>query len=867
MSYFLKSVLFSKFSTFSFSKFFFGYLISANFLFLFYLFDDHSIPIPIVFFSTLFFSFLIGYSALFSILKSIGIPPFVKFIIYLTVGFCFYILWTFFTSAFSIQPLVVYPLLAFSTVIIFFYNKHKNSNSQNLKDDYLINYDENKTLVNNKQKKNNELLNQKNILLFSILIIFAVFIMLIFNHFEWWPPHGDYETHGVFSTIQIHEGKFASEIPFHPDMEIIYPLGIHVFSANSSLLYDITVAEFLLTLSGITVFLIFGIVMSIVLLFTKSIWLVSIVFISLFDVNNIDNIINDNIIGVNGGFSFWAHLVFGLLPSFVSFLIFLSFFLLILSTNTKSKLTLFLLAVAGAIVYPPTIVYSILAIMIFYITKILNKQNNTDPNKTHPLAPRLKLTSLFNMNILLVMVILFSLAEGSIIDFFQSFANSLEPTLEDRSRIYGLSESVIVDFYIVPILIGIFSSIYVIIKIQEFRFIGLFTLFLISLMLLLDSFGQYEFLFFGSRYIILVPIFSWITASLVVYSFIQPQLTKLNFNFKHKKNKLNEKKIVSTLSTKIFSNTPLRKYMIMILFTLFVIYFVAPDIPMMYENKIPVSFTREANVTPYVDGMKWIVNNIDSNDLIFSYVGESAGVFAWIQSIEYKQIISSQPSSFVDPITRGNLNAAMKNYHSSLNLQINLIQYDVNYVVITNQGPSHQTLQSYNFLETIYDDGFTTVFEVYRDDDLLKRNLHEALTTISKIPTNADKKSKEALEGLKRVEELRRLFPEYFEFWIIHIRLMEYISGDYYEIKPIYDDFINYLDVNRHIRSNIITNEQEFDEYYVSVLEQQANFALKYEKYADAIISYDKILGIKKIDLATSLKQADALEKFKKIQK
>ena len=82
------------------------YLVTTFCLFLFFIFNQTSIPLPLDFFVTLLFIFPVGYAILLPLKKFHEISAFIKIILCLSIGYLFNFMWSFFLSPFTTHAII-----------------------------------------------------------------------------------------------------------------------------------------------------------------------------------------------------------------------------------------------------------------------------------------------------------------------------------------------------------------------------------------------------------------------------------------------------------------------------------------------------------------------------------------------------------------------------------------------------------------------------------------------------------------------------------------------------------------------------------------------------------------------------------------
>jgi len=267
------------------------FLVGTLFIYIYLWVDERPLPLSLAFIATLMFCFPVGYATLTPLRNYIeNKPNIIKLILYLGIGYSFNFLWSFFASPFTVDPVVTFSLILFSTVITLYSIYHNNTfqeykNKQNhLNKNRKLNL---WRLVSYGLTKFYQMLptNKGNIVIFSAFVFLFLFIMLKIQTFGW-SPYGDANIHSYLIGIQIFNGSLLEHIPFLPNLKIDYPLGMHFFTANLSLLYNYPPPQSLLVLAGVSVFLLSAALLGIVYTLTRSSWLSTIVLLTSFYIHS-----------------------------------------------------------------------------------------------------------------------------------------------------------------------------------------------------------------------------------------------------------------------------------------------------------------------------------------------------------------------------------------------------------------------------------------------------------------------------------------------------------------------------------------------------------------------------------------------------
>ena len=817
-----------------------SFLSAAYLLFLFFLLDQSSIPLSISFFTTLIFCYPIGYAILLPFKKMFNVSIFIKTMLYLGIGFLFSFLWSFFLSPYTVYPIAYFSLFSISIFIIFF-NLYQNDSKIGVIKKQRFQEES----INHIQRVSSSLLNESDsrfnikkidIYLFLLIGVSAIFIMWMFNTFEWWPPYGDYEGYGNYISIQVFNGSFTDEFPFLPNPEpIAYPLGLTSFPANLSIFYNITPAETILMLSGITMLLIIGTLISIVFTLTKSFWLASIILFSILNINYGD---------WTGNQSIWGQFTVGVAGNLVGFfsIFLLSLILLVIRSNNRSfPIFLALTIIAGVIVYPPTITYLFLIIVTFLISKISIKKNSKEASTTQTSIFSNHRKNFLNLSYFFIAIIIIGSLEGSLfghIENVTSFAAS--HTSDYTMNFSSLGRTFLNDMGAISLFAGILSSLYIVIFLKKERFFGLFILSFIILGISGKYLGPFEFILSANRFFVIMPILSWIAISIIVYS---------------------------TWKNKVIKKTSLRKYLPLGAFAILTLVLVLPDIPTIYENGTPTPWRRTADAIPYLDGMKWLQKNTNPNDIAFSFVDPEhyskksldGRYFTWIQSISYRLAVNEHfKTTPINETKKLELNEAFSKFPLQGTLAQTLQENEIKYIIFTKNEERHKILQTYDFLHDVFRDDYTMVYRVLHEK---LPNKEEAIKLDLAYVKNWEMEGN-FQESFIFYDKITRFDPASFEGWSGKIRMSEKLN-EYDETKSIYDDMIFVMYEQRKLYSHDIDKWKLFNKYYHEVLEGKATLAKNFGEYKDALKAYDTIIFDKRIDAEALIKKAEVLEKMR----
>jgi len=493
------------------------------------------------------------------------------------------------------------------------------------------------------------------------------------------------------------------------------------------------------------------------------------------------------------------------------------------------------------VIYPPTLLYMVILVGIYFTIKLLRGDL-----KIQFFSIKHWFSS-YNIKKDLIMLSFYTaiIIVGSFqfIFEFEKFFTAYSTMITGASVKLTTEYSTIVsyfndDFFIISILIGLFSSAYIILYIKKFSFIGFFILSYILLQISTTFFGDTGFIFFSRRFSMLIPIFSWISISLVIHSIL-----------------INIKKSSNRKIKKIVFN----KYPIIIGLALFTVIFVIQDIDTYLENKTPTPYKHEAEARPCVEAMMGVVNNTEPENLILTFDDSTNypdhNCFVWIKGIEYRQVIDTSLVTLpVEESIRNELFQVLEQYNNEPILVLSLKENEIDYIVTNNNKIRNEEFQSYDFLNTIYKDESAIIYETVLDN---YPTLNELLSKTQKIEMEGDYQT--ALENYRKI---RKTFPAFFDAWTSEIRILSEFYG-YKEAKMSFNEFLRELDSKQ---SSPGKEREVYERYFMIALEDRANMEIKFSQYEDAILTYNKIMSEKKIDLSTLLKKAEAYEMLEEYQ-
>jgi len=349
--------------------------------------------------------------------------------------------------------------------------------------------------------------NKGNIVIFSAFVFLFLFIMLKIQTFGW-SPYGDANIHSYLTGIQIFNGSLLEHIPFLPNLKIEYPLGMHFFTANLSLLYNYPPPQSLLVLAGVSVFLLSAALLGIVYTLTRSSWLSTIVLLASFYIHSSGDKIT----------YLWGHFIIGDYPNLSGFFFIFLLILIMLIIRNKIKiqhiLFLFLLVVSGIIIYPTTITYSSLILVAFVASRFKIKSNTNLLNFKRKLFEKNK-NSWLNFNVQYFVIIVLGLSSFTLIDHFKNVVTvAFSPTLIENVGIiysgYTIFQYFSDDVFSISVFGGIIASVYIIVYQKQWRFIGYTVLGFILLEISGNYLGPFKIIISTVRYSAILMIFSWI---------------------------------------------------------------------------------------------------------------------------------------------------------------------------------------------------------------------------------------------------------------------------------------------------------------------------------------------------------------------
>ena len=821
----IKNLVIPKNSNNKFSTFFSIFLISILLVYIFLLIFNISLPLPIVFLVTFLFCIPIGYASLLPIQNHFqAFPNFVKLIVFSSVGYAFSMLWTFFLSTFTVKPIALFSLLIISSTIIFFsiYNnktERKTKKNRNFHSETHLKYSKNKWFNISTIFSPKFAIKNQNVILVTTFLILFIFIMWKIQLFGW-APEGDAMTHSYWIGVQIFEGSRTFQVPFDPSGVINYPLGLHFFAANLSILYNLSPPQTLLIIGSLSIFLLSTTIMSIVYIITRSSWLSIIALFSTFFLHSSKHI--DYV---------WHSFNIGQYPNLTGFffLFLLVLILLLIRNNVKLPhiLFLFIFVIFGIIVYPTTLGYSFLFLGAFVASRISIKEIKKIPSllKKILFQPNKKNWLGFYPHFFVVIAI------GTILENLPVFYYKLithfssSVVVELIGKIYsGYNMFQFTDdwFFNTSLFVGIIASIYLIVYQKQDRFIGYLTLGFITLQISGNYLGPFQILLSTVRFSLLLPIFSWITACVAIYLLWNKDLAKINIYFES---------IQKNSRKRRFS-----KNAIILCFGLITFLIVTDGGTAIFRENGDSSMAF-ASLQPHFEAIDWISNNVYGNDLIWNH---QAGIpdnhpYFWINAIEYKFQTNGMIGTVKDfgPNEREQFNNLLEyNYRYAGTLQTHLEKNDIKYLITESQKERDEVLQSYEFLDVVFQNEHDIIFKV-RDDKPFSLTKFKSLKLVeARQMENTDPDA-----AIILYEDIINLDSLEMRAWQGKIRVL--IEGEKYEKAfSVYDELIETLDYQR--------NFQILDEETISNLYQKTVYIKEQGKIRELIEGekYEKAFSI-----------------------
>ena len=223
-----------------------------------------------------------------------------------------------------------------------------------------------------------------------VSIISLVFFILIFSHFSsvagfmGWPPAGDIQNHGLYTSLIDHNGKFLSSMsPLWPLETIKAPQGLHILAASYASLFDIFPGESFFVTGTAIIILIILTVFSTVYILTRSLSFSTLAMVTTFYIHP------------SGNLERWlvGYFFNGPYPNLYAYLILFLFivFWLYLPKNErkdiKFKILILALVIGLMVVYPPFVILPGIFIVTELIINFLRtnglKNQNSVPKQSH----------------------------------------------------------------------------------------------------------------------------------------------------------------------------------------------------------------------------------------------------------------------------------------------------------------------------------------------------------------------------------------------------------------------------------------------------------------------------------------------------
>lgn len=828
------------------------WVIFTNLLFSIFYFNFFTVPISVIYFLIPFFSFPSGYAILKPTNTISHLPLMIRFTLYLILGVGVNVLWSYFLSSFTIEPVTVFSLLIISSVLILIHKIAKNYNLKNISNiqkNHIKKSCENEFSYCDKEKFFT--------LFFIFLLIFgSSFVFLKFDEFNWWPPFGDYENHASYVALQLIEKNIMDHSPFFPESKFVYPLGFHFFVASNSLLFEVSPPESVLIFSGILISLIGPIIFSLVYQLTRSIALGSIVLLSAFSIapvfHNLDSY-------------YWGLFVQGMIPNIggvVLIFFAISYALSIKKINFSSFLILPLIILISGILYPSSVFYVTTIFLLFIVflkpwefLKFHNPFKNNFENKF----------SLYCFIFYFISII--GLTSKELLEHlkFVVFANSLQ--LSDLSVIYsGTERYMLGEFFTISIILGIISSIFLLFY-SKHKFFGSIVLTFILFQLLSPHIDLLSSFIAPARYGMILLTLSWIIVALLIIFEIERIKNKSN---NPPKNKI----LTSKRSFNLLQNK--KKNFLIGIFGATTILLLIPSIPL--SHQFYTQFGTTTSYMPnYLPGMQWVIDNASHDDLIFTFVDEDIGVsprtFNWIHSIDYVRNVNSEFITSYNPALDQIMNKALTNYKNDGFLHKTLVENDIKYMITTSNEQRFDQFTTYPFLQLEYRDEFSTVYSTIPISFNQEKWIEKNLNLIPKIFESRKNLSEifviiEQIESVDKnsVIKAKNLLNKHLDLVFIEAKILAY-SQDYESALSNLDSIL-FLDKNRvdayllriDIMNHIIQKSDESytpflnlekdktisDEEFYTILLEEAKHSQENNDFKHSLMLYQKLIGYDK---------------------
>lgn len=849
-------------------KLFSIFLISSCFLFVTLLIMPIEVYVPFAFVITIVFSFPIGYAFLEPVKKIAQNTLIVKFSLYTGTGFIICFFWSFFISPFTVHPLAFFLLFIISMIIIFI-NFYKKIHSAKIKEED-FHKDENL----NVQKTNHSwdfhfiglgkklILNTNEVILIVIIVVAAIYTA---NEINDWPPFGDINKHSLWTSMQIFQGYLISHPPLFPDVPLTYPLGIHLFAANLSTLYEINPPQIFFMLGGVGIFFIFTSILSITYVLTKSAWISLIVVASMLHIHSSNAIAMDLLYTLNG-------LIPNLISIFVMFLLILFLITIRNNVNVKNFLLLFFLILTGIIIYPSLLVYSIILVIAFFITnyQLLKLKRRPSINLDYSFKTKIKRITQ-SLHLYLFIIIIIGISSGTLLEIPSNFYHVAieQKSMADVSPGTGYfvtSEIYTDEFFIASTIVGIICSIFVIMYQKRERFLGIFVLLFILITIAGDYYlGFSKIILSPGRFVQMEPILSWILVGFVIGVF------------------LNRSSSISKNSTKIKNHRKplenrsktLLKYGVILMFAVLTISLI-PNLR--GENYAPESvradfhywldlslYSFEKNegkygyMEPYMPGLNWIKNNVTPDELILDFwwtsddryhVTHFQSPYKWLEGISYQHYLNDKYSRnvFLTTEQTADLNSSFKNYGNGFELWVTLKYYDISFILTRPDNIRDNILEQYIFLESVYADDFTRIYQII-DENILNEYFFSLLKEAKNKQDIGDIEG--AVKIYAKLLSVEKYLPKSFP--TATTLLTDLFRSHVTNLFRLYvtesDDYESGLKILKLFKEN-------YKSYYdKTVYDELKPVALKLAKYFEdkhemgkAIIVYDTLLDFDRFD-------------------
>jgi hypothetical protein len=706
-------------------KIIFGYVILINIIFLSINFSSNQITLSTSMLITILFCFPIGYALLLPINNSLQAIPLIRLVIYLSTGFALYFLWAYFTSVFTINPLSTYFLLLVSSIIIgynFFKTNHKiETKVIEQHDDSVAGY---------KIRISIPILDKKFVsihirdILFLVFFVTSFFYIISYVEFHSWPPFGDSERHAQITAMQIINGRFIDHVPFSPDLKFNYPLGIHFFAANLSLLYDIPPPQIIWLLSGTGMYLFSLVILSITYILTRSTLLSAAVLLA----------------GLHTGTGnletfLWGYFFNGVLPTLLGFFVIFLLILLLVTIKQKDqieKMIIFgIIIFSGIILYITTITYMALFVLVYTLVNFPKRNYLTDK-----FSFRINKKILPTLSFFIIIIVVLTILTGDLLDYYKhifEFINTNSAKEITVNFVSGVNKFYYDLFFIISITLGGISSLYLLFWQKNARFFGIISLLFILMQVNANYFGDLGFLISSARYSAIVIIFSWISISIMISSFwkntlsiikvithdlpkddlVYASLTLIRTAFN-----LSKKRRFIEIHTDFPRKNTFSKNIVIGCFLVVTLILLLPDFASAGWYSTDGDYRYSDNVNKQQGAMMWVKENIGSDELILNAPANTNDrTYKWIPGIEYKRIVNNDIGNGLSEYERNEINDAFSYPYYPMNLETKLDKFDVKYI-ITDKVNDLNILQKYSFLILVYNDQNSLIFKTQPQNGL-----------------------------------------------------------------------------------------------------------------------------------------------------